>query len=230
MIPAYTRRVDGFQRSKMPFAPPKDVELDPMLCLFSAVSGERLASLSGNEVEGKSVKCLKMQVAKQLGATRFQQRWFEDQSELDDEAVPPWNVQLVILDQWHPEEEQAKQLIAACAENRWGELEVLLQKPLAPDATDQSGLAAIHAAASAGNEQCLVLLLEAGADNDKVTNHGTTALALAAGNGHLKVVQLLLEAGADKTRPHRAAQQLSILRLRMDTLKWCSNCLRVELT
>ena len=213
--------------SKMPFALQKDVELDPMLCLFSAVSGERLASLSADEVEGKSVKCLKMQVAKQIGATRFQQRWFENQSELDDEAVPRWNVQLVIVDHWHQEKWHAKQLLAACAENRWGELEVLLQKPLAPDATDESGQAAIHAAAFFGSEQCLVLLLEACAATDQVMNDGMTALALAAGNGHPKVVQLLLEAGADKdkaaqrrrTALHVAARfgQLEVVRLLLES-------------
>ena len=175
-----------------------------MLCLRSAVSGEELLALDADDVEGKSVKCLKMQVAKQIGATRFQQRWFDKgQSELDDEAVPPWNVQLVILDHWHHEEGQAEQMIAACAENRWGELEVLLQKPFAPDAIDESGQAAIHAAASAGSEQCLVLLLEAGAAKDKVTYASMTALALAARNGHSKVVQLLLEAGANKDRATR---------------------------
>ena len=171
-----------------------------MLTVCSAVSGEVLAALDADEVECKTVKLLKTHVAKQIGATRFQQKWFDDQNELDDEAVPPPNVQLVILDHWHHEEGQAEQMIAACAENRWGELEVLLQKPLNPDVTDESGQAAIHAAALAGSEQCLVLLLEAGAANDKVRNDGMTALALAARNGHPKVSQLLLEAGADKDR------------------------------
>ena len=190
-----------------------------MLCLHSAVSGEELLALDADDVEGKSVKCLKMQVAKQIRATRFQQRWFEDQNELDDEALPPWNVQLVILDHWRHEEWQAKQLIAACAENRWSELEVLLQKPLAPDATDESGQAAIHAAASAGSEPCLALLLQAGAACNKVENEGATALSLAAQNGHLKVVQLLLEAGADQDKAIRNGRKCrqEVLQVRFDS-------------
>ena len=178
-----------------------------MLRVCWAVSGEVLATLDPDEVEGKTVKSLKIHVGKQIGATRFQQRWFEDQSELDDEAVPPCYVQLVVLNHLHREKWQAARLISACDENRWAEVEALLKMPLDPDITNRHGQTAIQAAAIAGSEQCLVLLLEAGAASDKVKHHnGLAALALAARSGHPKIVQLLLEAGADKDQAARRGQ------------------------
>jgi ankyrin repeat protein len=52
-------------------------------------------------------------------------------------------------------------------------------------------------AASAGHEDCVHLLLRAGALTGHADRWGRTALHLAAQNGHAAATQLLLTAGAD---------------------------------
>ena len=73
-------------------------------------------------------------MAKQIGATRFQQRWLtEDHTELQDDAVAPCcDVQLVVVDFVQADEGEMEQLISACRENRPDELVDLLRKPLNP--------------------------------------------------------------------------------------------------
>ena len=58
-----------------------------------------MAVLEADEVEGKTVKMLKMQLAETIGASRFRQRWYShDQRELlDDEFVSDSEVQVVIM-------------------------------------------------------------------------------------------------------------------------------------
>ena len=59
---------------------------------FCSLAGETLATFSADEVEGKSVHQLKCSLAKQIGATRFQQRLLaEDHTELDDDIAVPDN-------------------------------------------------------------------------------------------------------------------------------------------
>ena len=77
------------------------------------------------------------------------------------------------------EEDLSKSLISASGANRWNEVEVLLQKPLSPDAGDIQPRMALHLAASNGHGRCLGLLLEAGADKDKLTATGEARLHLA---------------------------------------------------
>ena len=174
-----------------------------MLHVSSAVSGERVASFHTDELEGQSVKSVKIHLAKQIGVSRFRQRCFSgsvghelhDDARLDDDEL-----QLVVLAFKPPEDEQDQRLISACVWNRWEEVEVLLQQPLAPDTTDAFGRTALHAAASNGHWRCLSLLLEAKAAQDKEQPQGLTALYLAAQNGHLEVVRVLLKAGADKEK------------------------------
>eukprot|EP00972_Heterocapsa_arctica_P041999 6193943-Heterocapsa_arctica.AAC.1 len=48
--------------------------------------------------------------------------------------------------------------------------------------------------------QVVRLLLEAGADKDKVRQDGDTPLMFASRNGHLELAHLLLTAGADKDK------------------------------
>ena len=61
---------------------------------------------------------------------------------------------------------QGQRLILACVADRWKEVEVLLQKPLAPDFILENYQTALHVAAVNGHGQSLGLLLEAGADKD----------------------------------------------------------------
>ncbi|CAK9101823.1 Ankyrin-1 (ANK-1) (Ankyrin-R) (Erythrocyte ankyrin) [Durusdinium trenchii] len=177
-----------------------------MLCVFSAVSGEALASLDVEASEAEhQVRRLKARLAKQLGVSRFRQRWLgEDHSELPDDAmldfsaqnVPVLNVQLVILE-FVEAAEQSDQLVSACDKNCWEEVEALLCTPLSPTSfRDQLGRPALHAAARNGHWQCIRLLLEADAEKDEAIL-GLTALHLAAQRGHVGVVRLLLEAACD---------------------------------
>ena len=62
-----------------------------------SLAGEAVATFNADELEGKSVKQLKIAVAKQIAITRFRQRWLKDDTELKDEAVVPCcDVQLVV--------------------------------------------------------------------------------------------------------------------------------------
>ncbi|CAK9101833.1 unnamed protein product [Durusdinium trenchii] len=63
------------------------------------------------------------------------------------------------------------------------------------------GGTALHLAAVMGHWKVVHLLLQAGADRDKIISlTGESALHLAASNGHVQVVRLLLEAQADANR------------------------------
>ena len=176
------------------------------------LAGETLATFNADEVDGKRVHHLKKSLAKQIGATRFQQRWLtEDHSELQDDAVVPCcDVQLVVQSFVQAEEEEMGQLLSACKENRPDELVDLLRKPLSPP---RSLVKALHMAVENGFSQIVEILLEAGANPDMVYSDdddeygfdlfddelgGRTALHLAAKKGNSEVVKLLLEAGANK--------------------------------
>lgn len=64
------------------------------------------------------------------------------------------------------------------------------------DATDdQYGQSALMAAAGGGHEKVVNLLLDSGADADKLSYAGVSALIGAAHNGHVEVARLLLEVG-----------------------------------
>ena len=185
---------------------------------ISNLAGEMLATFSADEVEDKRVHQLKTSLAKQIGATRFQQRWLaEDRSELhDDASVPCCDVQLVVLNFVQAEEEELEQLSSACSENRPDKLINLLRKPLSPSGLRerQVFMNALHLAAMNGHSQIAHLLLEGGthadvdiddcddvdahAEHENVVDRRRRALHLAAEHGHAEVVKELLAAGANK--------------------------------
>ena len=178
-----------------------------MLCICN-LAGKTLATFSADEVEGKSVTALKTSLAKQIGATRFQQKWLaEDRSELHEDAVAPCcDVQLVVVPFMRAEDKEHDQLVSASMENRPNELVDLLRKPLNPHTCEF--LQALEWAAQEGHSQIVQLLLEAGVDaNDTVRCKAReqiafddddlgeirTALVSAIENGHSEVVKLLLD-------------------------------------
>lgn len=169
-----------------------------MLSICSLVSGEELLTLRAEDVQ--DLKSLQAQVAKQLGVSRYRQRWFdEDQRELGEEDLS-WTssdrVQLLILHFLPPEEGPVQELQKACTENRLEEVERLLSQRVNPG--DAEGL--LHTLALHGHWKCLSLLLEAEAPVDREDTNGQQALHIAAQQGHHEVARLLLEAGADKDK------------------------------
>lgn len=165
-----------------------------LLYVYSAVSGDVVGSINIDEVEHNSVKSLKAHFATQIRVTRFRQRWFSEEGELQDETqlCPTQRVQLLILPLRPPEDGLDQKLINASHENRIQDVEDILKWPLDPDVTDQYGCTGLHKAAEAGRVDCLKLLLEAGARPEKEDFNGITPLHLAARGGHLYMVRPLL--------------------------------------
>ena len=194
-----------------------------MLRIFS-LAGEALATFSAEEVEGKTVKSLKTLVGKQIGVTRFCQKWLaEDQSELhDDVFLPCSDVQLVVLNFVQADAREVEKLVRASYMNRLDQVDELLRKPMNPNVLarrNRRAASALHFAALNGHTEVAKLLLEAGADKDAANNLGITALHSAAESGHIEVVKLLLAAGADKdkadseerTALHRTIRKIAAL-------------------
>ena len=166
-------------------------------------------ALTAEEFEDKTVRSLKTLVFKQIGVSRFRQRWLsENHTELqDDEFVTASDVQLVVLPFVESEDEEVKKLylyedlFLAIERNDSDRVEELLRKPLNPDAVGGVvPVTALQLAAEEGHWEVVKLLLEAGADKDATDNAGYTALDSASANGHSEVVSLLLEARDDNDR------------------------------
>ena len=177
-----------------------------MLRVFS-LAGKTLATFSAEEVEGKTVKSLKTLVGKQIGVTRFRQKWLaEDQSELPDDAVVPCSdVQLVVLNFVQADAGEVEKLVQASSRNHVDQVDELLRTPMNPNPEGELAISGkllhttpLHVAAVKGHTEVVKLLLEAGADKNAAVLNGRAALHLGAMKGHSEVVKLLLEAGADK--------------------------------
>ena len=125
-------------------------------------------TFSAAELEGKSVKLLKIALAMQTGVTRFRQRWLsENHAELhDDDVVLCCDVQLVVLPFVQAKSDEIRQLLSACKENHPDKLVDLLRRPLNPDRLcERRGfLPTLHLAAQNGHLQIVQLLIEADAD------------------------------------------------------------------
>jgi ankyrin repeat protein len=68
---------------------------------------------------------------------------------------------------------------------------------LGVNATTTTGSTALHLACYQGSNDCVELLLEAGAQIDARTNDGRTPLSVAVENGHAGTAMLLIVKGAD---------------------------------
>jgi ankyrin repeat protein len=70
-----------------------------------------------------------------------------------------------------------------------------LPPPPSINVRDARGRSALHVAAAAGAEACVVLLIDAGASLDIEDSDKVTPLALASSCGHKNVVAQLIKAG-----------------------------------
>ncbi len=75
-------------------------------------------------------------------------------------------------------------------------LKMLEMDPLLAEARDDTGLTPLMAAAYAGSEEAVMVLLEANARLDVKDNEGFTALMFAANAGKIACARLLIDAGA----------------------------------
>ena len=154
------------------------------------------------------VRALKQRLQTLLGIPRFRQRLLIEGRELcdSDELVFPMEVEIVLLHFCPVDDRQCRELFAAVALDSAERLETVLAGPLDPDFTSQTvhqNRTALHYAAVCGSARCTRLLLEAGADKDRVSEDGYTALGLATAQGHLEILEILMHAGADLQKAPR---------------------------
>ena len=178
----------------------------PMLEVISAVTGEPIAVFEEVDFAEGSAKAVKHRLAQTIGIPRFRLRLLQDNCALDDDQTLINDkksnlqvLQLVILELQLPDREQDQGLMVACEENDDKLLEQNLNQPRNPNFEDANQVTPLYAAASNGNLKCVLLLVEAGANQDQGrTDNGATPLCIAAHNGHLEVVRFLVESGANK--------------------------------
>ncbi|CAE7859459.1 kidins220b, partial [Symbiodinium microadriaticum] len=142
-----------------------------------------------------TARVLKQHLQSHCGEPPFRQRLLGPEGRLihDDEIfVASVELHLVLLRLLPASDIEATLALAGrdCAE----EVKALLDRPQDPNAADDAGDTALHAAALFGAERCLKLLLEAGADKDRANSHGETPVLVAAQSGWLGSTRLLLEA------------------------------------
>ncbi|KAL8144992.1 protein VAPYRIN-LIKE-like [Apium graveolens] len=93
------------------------------------------------------------------------------------------------------------ELHVAAANNRTDEISKLISNkeggPL--DCKDKKGRTPLYLAANEGYEECVTVLVRAGANVDARTIDGRTALYKALTNGNRRMMELLIHAGADPT-------------------------------
>ena len=197
--------------------------------LVTALSGTTVAQLDEEEFlhmveSGKTIRDLKQLLSVQVRCSRFRQRLFSEEIELQDDMPlrPLPSIQMVILPFCAPDRE----LLLSCQTNNVIDVERLLQKPQDPNATPYGSYTTVlSTAAQSGHLEVARLLLDAGADKDAANNRtGQTALMVATDWDRLEVVRLLLDAGADKDAANNRtgatalmiATDLEVVRLLLD--------------
>ena len=195
-----------------------------------SLAGEERVAFDDREFNIQTVRVLKTLAAKQIGVSRFRQRWLcRDHTELSDDTImmTAGDVQLIVLDFVQAEDGEFQKLFEHCKSNNVDQVDELLRKPLDPNVmfvdrmcVDEGGhefrgMTALHVAALSNSVECVALLLDAGADKDaRDLVFGVTVWHVAVARNHLEVMGLLLEAGEDpdavlsgRTALHFTAQQ-----------------------
>ena len=139
-----------------------------MLEVLFAVTGESIAVLEDEEIaDASAVKALKQRLAGKIGLRRFRLRLLQNSCLLgDDQTFAMQVIQLVILEFLPRDTEQDRGIMVACEENDDTRLEQQLNKPRSPNFQDGNQIKPLYAAASNGSLNCVLLLLEAGANKD----------------------------------------------------------------
>ena len=142
-----------------------------MLEVLSAVTGESIAVFEEVDFAEGSVKAIKQRLAHTICVPRFRLRLLQDNCPLDDsqtltddQIVTLQVVQLVILEFQLPDREQDQGIMVACEGNDNKLLEQHLNKPRNPKFEDANQITPLYAAARNGSLECVLLLLEAGAN------------------------------------------------------------------
>jgi ankyrin repeat protein len=88
-------------------------------------------------------------------------------------------------------------VVSLAKEQRWEQLENLLQDGVNANAIYGDGTTALHWASYHDSVDAVMVLLDSGAEVNATTDLGVTPLWLAAENGSMAITELLLQAGAD---------------------------------
>ena len=119
-----------------------------------------------------------------VGCQSFDQDNFaldDNQTLIDDHTLTHTVVQLVILEFLPPDAEHNRDIMVACEENDDKLLAQNLNQATNPNFEDANQCTPLYVAASNGNLKCVLLLLEAGANQDQGrTDSGATPLFIAA--------------------------------------------------
>ncbi len=148
-----------------------------MVNVVLALTGEPIAVYNDEDLADCSVKALKRLLAHKVGKTRFQLELLGENCLLDDEQTLTHDEQTLtlLIQEFVLVENDHLQILTS--ENDWEALEKELKTPRDPNFRGEGQDPALWVAASAGNIDCLSLLLEAGAEKDEACSpFGETSL------------------------------------------------------
>ena len=181
------------------------------ICL---ASGAEAAALSKSQLQdiaaegrGTVVRDLKQHLHRLTGVPRFRQRLVHDGRSLRDELVVgvPLCLQLVMLNFREASEQDLVEFYRAVKGDSSEKVETFLTEPLDPNLQLPLNqlVSPLHVAARYGGLRSARLLLEAGAEKERLTGQNLKAMHVATGRGDLEFVRLLVEDAADISQAHR---------------------------
>ena len=180
-----------------------------MLRISSAASGEELVSLDVAEfqdvleVYGCTVGSLKRHLAERhfkKRYSRFQLRFLRegapDELQDDENITPPMDLQLMLMNHLPPDEDRDRLFLDGCVEGQLSEVEDCLRGLQDPNVADETGSALLWAVRQA-RLNIVPMLLDAGADTERVDSRGRRPLHYAAMQREPYLAGLLIDAGVE---------------------------------